>query len=97
KYVPRVLTSDAPEIVAGVCHVTLGFGVMSRTCTRFNIIPGDIVTLCVRLLSDTNVPIIYCPGAPLPIATGPEVFAPPVKVEVPDWPPRPSFNQNWTK
>ena len=51
-------------------------------------------TLCERLLSATNVPIMYCPGALLPMATGSEVLAPPVKVEVPDWPLRPSFNQN---
>ena len=63
----------------------------SRTCKRFNMMPGDIVKLCAAL-SATNVPIIYCPGAPLPMATEADVLAPPVKVELPDWPPRPSFN-----
>ena len=60
-------------------------------------LPGDMVTLCEWVPSATKLPTMYCPGAPSPIATEGEVLAPPVNVEAPDWPARPSFNQNWAK
>ena len=63
--------------------VIRGCGVRSRICRRLSMMPGDILKLWSFLFA-TNVPTIYCPGAPSPMATGAELLTPAVNVDVPD-------------
>src|SRR5580698_8354461 len=94
-------------MVTGVCHVTEGHGVMSRTWKRLicalgldPVENGVKVKICTPELSATKVPIIYCPGPDPsdPKLRAAEVFVPPVMVSDRLSPMlRPSLTQNSTK
>src|SRR5271170_1424121 len=94
-------------MVAGVYHVTVGLGVMSRTWKRLicalgldPVEKGVKVKVCAPELSATNVPRMYCPEpAPSdPKLKEAEVLVPPVTVSDRLSPMlRPSFTQSSIK